>query len=531
MSQTIVALLVALVASALPHHAAPTSIRGRVTALDSGQPIARAIVKLRFLGPGVPKWEATTDDEGRYAFANLPAGGFALHAEQPAGTSTYVSRRYGQSVRFDPLRHDPIVSPIRLSEGAELIAPIELPRALSINGRVVSAGGEPIRNIRVSLRDGNGNVAMLRDAITDVDGRFTVAGVRPGDYRLCAVPYANFALIRTEGRFESEQPFESCNADKPTTVSTTGLSDVEITVRSGLVYSVSGAVVDASGAPLESNTFQFKRQDGRDLAAIDTKRSGNQFVVRGVPPGEYLLTARRIAADGRTIELGSASVRVNTADIEGVVLRTAMSVSIVGRIEFDEGVPGPLPKVNVNTIGQRSRPPGPFENVSHMRGDLTFQLDGLLGPQMLQVFGAMKPWTVKAIRYRGEDIYGKSLEFRANTNPDDLVVVLTNRSASVTAKLREGSGHASSGATVALIPLDPRTSAPLENAAFRPIDFEGPFGLPIVRPGDYLIAAVAPEDAYGPSSSVVSRLAGVAQRITLAPGEHRVIELDLVRPK
>jgi hypothetical protein len=224
-------------------------------------------------------------------------------------------------------------------------------------------------------------------------------------------------------------------------------------------------------------------------------------------------------------------VRVTDADVERVVLRTAMPVKIVGRVEFNEGVPGSLPKVNVNTIGQRSRPPGPYENVSHVRDDFTFQLDGLLGPQMLQVFGAMTPWTVKAIRYRGEDIYGKTVEFRTITDPNDLVVVLTNRSASVTARLRDSAAHSTPSATVALIPLDPRSGAPLENAVFRPIDAEGPFGLPIVRPGDYLIAAVAPEDAYGPAARVVSRLAPVARRITLAPGERRTIELDLVRPR
>jgi hypothetical protein len=187
--------------------------------------------------------------------------------------------------------------------------------------------------------------------------------------------------------------------------------------------------------------------------------------------------------------------------------------------------------VNVNTVGQRSRPPGPYENVSHVRDDFTFQLDGLLGAQRLQVFGAMTPWAVKAIRYRGEDIYGRTVEFRTITDPDDLVVVLTNRSASVTAKLRDSAARSHPSATVALIPLDPRTGAPLENAAFRPIDAEGPFGLPIVRPGDYLVAAIPPEDAIGNQATVIRRIARVAQRITLAPGEHRVIELDLVRPR
>jgi hypothetical protein len=236
-------------------------------------------------------------------------------------------------------------------------------------------------------------------------------------------------------------------------------------------------------------------------------------------------------APDRTIdEVGFASVRVAAADVENVVVRTASAVSIVGRVAFAEGPPAVRPKTTVNTVGERYRRPGPFVNVSHVREDLTFQLDGLFGPQMLQVFGAMGPWTVKEIKYRGEDIDGKSVEFRNSTDPNDLVVVLTNRSASVTAKLRPSAGHGNPDTTVVLIPLDPATGTPLENAAFRPIDADARFGLPVVRPGDYLIAAVAPEDVGQWQASVVRRLARIAQRVTLAPGEHRVVELDLVRP-
>jgi hypothetical protein len=109
--------------------------------------------------------------------------------------------------------------------------------------------------------------------------------------------------------------------------------------------------------------------------------------------------------------------------------------------------------------------------------------------------------------------------------------VLTNQSASVRARLRASVEQPAGGTTVVLIPLDPKTGAPLENAAFRPIDAEGPFGLPLVRPGDYLIAAITTEDAAGNPSAIARRLVRVAQRITLAPGEYRVIDLDLVRPR
>ena len=401
--------------------------------------------------------------------------------------------------------------------------------ALSIEGRVVGEHGEPMPRMRMLLSYPGEAVIAAPSSFSGPDGTFKLAGLKPGDYRLCADPGPIFPLIRTEGRFEGEHPIRACDA---VSLSTRSLSGVEITMRRGRLSSVSASFVDAAGNALPASVAGFALRDGPPLSSVDIKHpSDGRLVARGVPPGDYVISARRVAPDGMVLELGSTAVRVSTADIENVVVRTAKPVRIVGRVEFAEGLSGAWPRVNVNTVGLRSRPPGPFENVSHVREDMTFQIDGLLGPQMLQVFGAMTPWTVKAIRYRGEDIYGRSVEFPNITDPGDLVVVLTNQSASVAARLRTPAGQPGSGASVVLIPLDPKTGTALENAAFRPIDGEGPFGLPLVRPGDYLIAAITREDASGNPASIARRLVRVAQRITLAPGENRVVELDIVRPK
>jgi hypothetical protein len=404
-------------------------------------------------------------------------------------------------------------------------AAIQAPQdAATIRGRVAGRGGEPVPNVRVVLKDVVGSV-MLPDVRTDADGRFQFVGAIQRGRQVCAVPSVNPALARSEGRFEGEQPLETCS---PPGVALG--SEIQIALRYGLVYSVTGSIVDSAGAPLETHWFDLVRRDGGGVPTIDMRRRGSQFVVRGVPPGDYRLTSRRVATDGTVLEMGAALVQVADADVENVVLRTTPPVSIVGRVEFAEGRPDQIPKVNVNTLGERQRPPGPSAYVSHVSEALTFQLHGLFGPQMLQVFGAMKPWVVQTIRYRGEEIYGRRVEFRSGTDPNDLVVVLTNKSASVAARVREGSGPRTPRVMIVLITLDPLKAPMVDNVISRPFEPEGPLGLPLVRAGDYLIAAVAPEDMYGPLAKVVPRVARVATRITLAPGEHRVIDLDIVRP-
>jgi hypothetical protein len=357
-----------------------------------------------------------------------------------------------------------------------------------------------------------------------------VRGLRPDEYDVCAVPSMSPALLRTAGRFEGEQPLETCHPVDTASLAASRVADLDITLRYGTVVSIAGEVVDSAGTPVAANALELTRSDGRSVDTADVRQTGAGFTIRGVPPGEYRLTARRATDTGQTIESGLAVVRVGAADVDGLVVKTLPAVSVVGRVEYAEGVPSSRPIVNVNTVGQRIRPVGRFENVAHVGADSTFRLDALVGPQMFQVFGAMRPWAVQAIRYRGEDIYGRSVQLRSTDNADDLVVVLTNRSASVDARLRGPAAQSNADAAVVLIPLDPVTGGALENAAFGPIRAEGSFGLPLVRPGDYLIAAVAPEDAYGPPASVVARIARVAQRITLAPGQRRAIELDLVRP-
>ena len=149
---------------------------------------------------------------------------------------------------------------------------------------------------------------------------------------------------------------------------------------------------------MRASAFTFAPRDSPPMLSIDTKQlADGRFVVNGVRPGDYVISARRLAPDGMVLEMGSTPVGVRSADVENVVVRMPKPARIVGRVEFAEELTGPQPRVNVNTVGLRSRPAGPFVNVSKVQEDLTFHLDGLLGPQRLrapaeQAGGAVRLW-------------------------------------------------------------------------------------------------------------------------------------------
>src|SRR2546427_4850390 len=94
--------------SALPPRDRPTTppampagtgvIKGRVVDAQTGGAVARARVRLNWMGPGIPRPPVTTDESGGFTFTGLPAGGFLLNVDK----STYLAARFpeaGQTMR------------------------------------------------------------------------------------------------------------------------------------------------------------------------------------------------------------------------------------------------------------------------------------------------------------------------------------------------------------------------------------------------------------------------------------------------
>ena len=116
---------------------APTGtarLRGRVVAADTGSPLRRA--QVRAVGGAVRTTRLnTTDVEGRYEFANLPAGRYTISVNK-AG---YVPLEFGQRRPFDGGR--PLdVSDAQIAEGIDFA----LPRGSVITGRITDDAGDPI---------------------------------------------------------------------------------------------------------------------------------------------------------------------------------------------------------------------------------------------------------------------------------------------------------------------------------------------------------------------------------------------------
>src|SRR6187402_2004007 len=120
---------------------APTGtarISGRVVAADTGSPIRRAQINVDSREAQFNR-SVTTDSEGRYELASLPAGRYRLFVDK-AG---YVALEYGQARPFEAGK------PLDIADGQALDKiDFSLPRGSAITGRITDEFGDQLQTSR-----------------------------------------------------------------------------------------------------------------------------------------------------------------------------------------------------------------------------------------------------------------------------------------------------------------------------------------------------------------------------------------------
>ena len=153
------------------------------------QPVRRARLTLNDVERAIPGRTITTDDRGRFAFRDLPAGRFELQAAKPG----YLSVNHGAKRLGRP------GTPISVADGARIVdLVLRIPRCGVITGTVRDQGGQPVPGVGVNiLRYGysaasGGRMlsvpASSSSASTDDRGMYRAWGLPPGEYVVVATP-------------------------------------------------------------------------------------------------------------------------------------------------------------------------------------------------------------------------------------------------------------------------------------------------------------------------------------------------------
>jgi hypothetical protein len=560
----------------LPEAPAGTArISGRVLAADNGMPVRRA--QVRVSSSELPGGRlAISDADGRYSFAELPAGRYTLHVIK-AG---FVSIQYGQIRPFEPGR------PVDLADRQHLErVDFVLPRGGVITGRVLDEFGDPVAEatvqvLRYQYMSGERQLtpAGRGDQTNDL-GQFRIFGLSPGDYIVSAT-------VRSEmmgmGAISAEAGARmtvmtgmlvpgSDDAERtgyaptyfPGTTSPAEAQRVRVAVAqetSGIEFSlietqlsrISGIALRADGRPMTAGFVTLVPGDrGRMMMAGG--RSGQiqgdgSFTIAGVPPGEYVLQARampemegggrgqmvmRFGPDGPEMEMALLPLTVTGADVSGLTLMATRGADVNGRVVFEGALPSPaeLERVRVNAGpgtpagGMMFMGPG---GAASVKEDGTFELRNLIGPRLIRV-AAPAGWILKAVYYGGRDIVDTPFEFLEGDDGGTLDVVLTNRAAEVSGTVGDGRGGLAEDSTVLLFADDPdrwgfqsrfvRTARP---------DQAGRYTVPALPAATYVAVALGyVERGQWNDPEFLEQVRPLGTRVTLGEGESRVLDLQL----
>jgi protocatechuate 3,4-dioxygenase beta subunit len=349
-------------------------VRGRVVEAASGKPVAGARVLLWTLDgmfrhqgeqehPANPfaLGEATTGEDGRYAFAGVPCRGF--HDSPNASASLATGRKVGSWLAASKAGLTTVVREVVLAaEGAELEVDLPLDAALSVEGRVVDTRGEPVAGAHVwatVLREGAmGALPSTVSAAFPTEFGTTRAD---GTYRLDGVAVPKPVGVPLQVGAQSPRWQAGSPSGRPQHVLVPvhppfeGLRRVPDHVLPAEVLPWARVrVLDPAGAPVLGaevgwfSTWMSERTDAEGRAQI-TRTSLLGPSEKDLPPQPVYAHAPGFAVARVEATLAAAP----DEEAPEAVVRLAPGFRITGRVTTDGE---PLPADTVVTVGNGSLP-------------------------------------------------------------------------------------------------------------------------------------------------------------------------------
>jgi hypothetical protein len=511
MTSRILAIVSGLVIVAAPHaHAAGVTIRGRIIAADTGQPLRRAkiIIAPGERGDPASNRTATTDADGRYTIADVPAGTYTLSVFR----SGYLPLQYGQ--------RRPLETPRLLDSGSASIdhADFALQRMAVISGKIIDERGEPAAGVLVlAMRsvymNGRRQLAAQPSAAgfnvrTDDSGRYRISALVPGLYVLMATTRDTW-IVRSGGDVVMgfAPTFFPGTTDaaraRPVTVGyAEQKSDINFSLTPVRAVRVSGTALDSHGKPLAGRrigliqTLRGASGGGGGInVANATVAADGTFVMPHVLPGEYKLQARGPSpGPGLDEEAAAQTITVGNSNVDAIVISTSVGWSIAGQIATENGAAPNLPPSSARVIATvpeatnpRGGPPGGKTRISD---DWTFTVSDLFGPARLRL-NLPEGWAVKSIERDGRDVTDAGIEGRSGQEVTGVRIVVTDHVTTVSGRTVATNGTATGDGTVIVFAADAHRWR--ENSRFvravRP-DEAGAWQITGLPAGDYFVVAV-----------------------------------------
>jgi hypothetical protein len=519
-------------------------IRGRITSLDTGKPLRRAQVRLTDeMSPLTPR-TASTSNDGRYEFRDIPPGRYTLRVER----SGYLALNYGQRRPGEQAR--PLE--IAYKEVAEKVD-FALPRMSVISGRVLDDLGEPIAGVTVwvlqtrYIQGRRQLVATGANATTDITGRYRLLSLTPGDYAVMGTtretwphdsdPNQVFGYASTYFPGTSTAP----QAQRVKLGVAQHASGIDFRLVAGRTSTVRGTATSASGLPLGGETVTMMREIGGPtmwmgsaVAVSSTKVAGDgSWTLSNIPPGEYRLSVRAAARGNDPAQEGQVTINVAGVDVEGLSLVAGAGGTVRGDVVTDDGSPLPA-----GFDRMQVRPPfNPNARImisvlhpdnGRVQSDGSFEVQGVLSDTVLSIGPLTGEWTLKALEVDGRDMADLPLPIEHGKTLSGVHVVLTSRPTTIRGALRDERHNPAEG-TVIVFPDDSATwrEGSRTIRATR-LDQRGLFTFKGLPAGDYFLVALdSAQEGQWYDPEFLEGLKGRAKRVAIADAESKQVDLVL----
>jgi hypothetical protein len=295
------------------------TLKGTVINSVTSEPIRGALVQIYFNGQS----SMLTGPDGKFRFDSLRAGQSTITARKPGFFSEddFEPTARGQHLATTGPNSSPVVLKL-VPEGV-------------IYGHISEEDSEPIEGLPVELLAQhlqNGRKVWDRrpQAVTDEDGNFRIAELRPGDYFLSAGPSRNPVILPaqlsqpgTQGIPMVYYPVGSeLAAAAPISISPGKKVEINLTLSPQPFYRVSGTI--NGYLPNQPVNLQLRNSAGLPLPynwRFDS--ATGSFRVNGVPAGAYTLHAEAPDSHGHSLT-GTVPLTVNTdlSDLHLILLPT-----------------------------------------------------------------------------------------------------------------------------------------------------------------------------------------------------------------
>jgi hypothetical protein len=536
-------------------------IRGRVVAADGTTPLRRA--QVRALAGAIRTTRLTsTDADGRYEFADLPAGRYEVMVDK-AG---YVGLAFGQKRPFDGGR--PLdVGDAQLVDGVDFA----LPRGSVIAGRLTDHTGEPIvgayvQAMRYQYQPGGrrrlvaaSSRGFFSNSTNDL-GEFRLFGLMPGTYVVSAsatsIGVVNLTTPESgtggvagidsrEGYIQTHFPGTANLAEaQSVTVGLGEETEASFSVAIGRMSKLSGTVRRSDGRPPATGLQVHLRpsdESGTGLGGFGGSgiAPDGSFTFANVPPGGHVLEVAPFRpmyaaeAGGAEQEYGRVDINVGGGDITGLAIVTRPSATAAGRLIVPNHMPKGPEGSRLRVIAMPSDPSRGL-NISFLPNNGVvgeggrFETRGLIGQVLFRPQGLPSGFVLKSVSINGVDITDVPYD---STNGDAAGLEVTvAEQAQITGIVRNARGETVTDYKVALFPAGAKPS--MLTARFLRVataDPKGRFHLEGLPAGEYVGLAVESfEQGEEWDPAFQKRALPSARRIVVREGETLAVELPFL---